>query len=98
MYTLILTTPSHLSHVSTTPPFPFISDVHALLTDFLPSDKYFRFNPLLGDNLAIDEKNKSVLLDLKRVAKEMFKKYEKGAQAKNLDFMFSTLKGTLRWK
>lgn len=41
-------------------------DVHKLLGDFLPPDKYFRLNPLLQDVTAIDEKNKTMLLDLKR--------------------------------
>ncbi len=70
--------------------------MHALLTDFLPADKYFRFNPLLGDNLAIDEKNKSVLLDLKRVAKQEFSKLEGGPDRKNIAYMVSTLRSGLR--
>jgi hypothetical protein len=43
--------------------------VHALLTDFLPADKYFRLSPLLGVDLPIDEKNKSILSNLKHIAR-----------------------------
>lgn len=43
-------------------------DVHSLLVDFLPRDKYYRFNPMLTTNFAIDEKNKSMLSSLKRLA------------------------------
>ena len=94
-HTLILTHP--LSFTSSCPPLSSPpSDVHALLTDFLPADKYFRFNPLLPNNLAIDEKNKSVLLSLKSVAKQEFTKLERGPDKKNMEFMISSLKSGLR--
>ena len=69
-------------------------DVHALLNDFLPEEKYFRFNPLLQDLLAIDEKNKAVLLDLKRIAKATFVGMETGEEAKHVEFLINTLRGS----
>ena len=68
-------------------------DVHALLKDFLPEEKYFRFNPLLQDLLAIDEKNKAVLLDLKRIAKETYVGMETGEESKHVEFLINTLRG-----
>lgn len=68
-------------------------DVHALLKDFLPEDKYFRFNPLLQDLLAIDEKNKAVLLDLKRIAKETYQGMERGEESRHVEFLINTLRG-----
>lgn len=69
-------------------------DVHALLKDFLPEEKYFRFNPLLQDLLAIDEKNKAVLLDLKRIAKETYGGMENGEEAEHVEFLINALKGS----
>ena len=71
-------------------------DIHAMMTDFFPSDKYFRFNTVLQDNLAIDEKNKSVLTDLKRIAKETFVAAERGPNAKNVEMLINSLKGSTR--
>ena len=68
-------------------------DVHALLNDFLPSEKYYRFNPLLQDILAIDEKNKAVLLDLKRIAKETYSGLENGEDSKHIELLINTLRG-----
>ncbi len=45
-------------------------DTHALLSNFLSPDIYYRFNPLLKDNTAIDEKDKSILNNLKEVARK----------------------------
>jgi len=45
-------------------------DVHTLLKDFLSPDKYYRLNPLLSDNLPIDEIDKTRLNDLKVLAKK----------------------------
>ena len=42
-------------------------DVDGLLKDFLPADKYFRFNPTLEDNVGIDVKDKKTLEFLKEV-------------------------------
>ena len=72
-------------------------DVDKLLQDFLPPDKYFRFNPVLSGNLAIDEKNKSVLLELKNVAKQAFKRIEKSpTESRSFNVMINTLKGNVR--
>lgn len=53
-------------------------DVHALLNDFMPSEQYFRLNSLLKDVLAIDERNKTVLTDLKRLAKRTWDEIDTG--------------------
>ncbi len=45
-------------------------DTHALLSNFLSPDIYYRFNPLLKDNTAIDEKDKCILNNLKEVARK----------------------------
>lgn len=45
-------------------------DTHALLSNFLSPDIYYRFNPLLKDNTAIDEKDKNILNSLKDVARK----------------------------
>ena len=70
-------------------------DVHCLLADFLPPDKYFRFNPPLASNIPIDELNKTVLTDLKRIARDAFAAMEKGGgpEAKRMEQMISTLRG-----
>ena len=69
-------------------------DVHAMLMDFLPEDKYFRFNPILPEAMPIDEKNKSMLLDLKRLAKQTFLEMERGPpnEAKRLADLVAILK------
>ena len=69
-------------------------DVHSMLMDFLPADKYFRFNPILPEAMPIDEKNKSALLDLKRLAKQTFLEMERGppADAKRLLDLVGILK------
>ena len=69
-------------------------DVHALLTDFLPPDKYFRFNPLLSENMPIDEKNAIVLSKLKSLAKEHFAAAEQGPDKKYIAQMIKTLRGS----
>jgi hypothetical protein len=70
-------------------------DVHSLLADFLPADKYFRFNPPTSINIPIDERNKTVLTDMKRMAKEAFLTMEKGngVEAKRIEQMLKTLRG-----
>lgn len=67
-------------------------DVHSLLMDFLPPDKYFRFNPILADAMPIDELNKDKMLDLKRLAKQTFADMERGPDAKRLEILINTLK------
>lgn len=47
-------------------------DVHEMLHDFLPPQSYFRFNPILPNNTAIDEKAKSILQSLKDYTKEYY--------------------------
>jgi len=71
-------------------------DVHALLVDFLPPDKYFRLNAQLQDLLAIDEKNKTVLLDLKRLAKQTWRDIDLGKDAKRFEQLIKTLKGNTK--
>lgn len=68
-------------------------DVHALLKDFLPPDKYFRFNPLLTDILRIDEKNKTLLTGLKNLARKSIEDIEYGAGAKDFSQLIKTLRG-----
>ena len=69
-------------------------DVHALLVDFLPKERYFRFNPLLPDALRIDEKNKSVLTKLKMLAKENIRDVEHGPRGKDFAQLIKTLRGS----
>jgi hypothetical protein len=71
-------------------------DVHALLNDFLPRDKYFRFNPVLRDNIAIDEKDKNALMSLKTFARENFKELETGVDAKLYEQLVKTLRGPVK--
>jgi len=71
-------------------------DVHALLSDFLPPDKYFRFNPMLPTALAIDEKNKNILTDLKQLAKSSFAAMESGPDARRLADLLSALRSNKR--
>lgn len=68
-------------------------DVHKLLADLLPEEQYFRFNPLLRDNLAIDEKNKSILTNLKRVTREDFRNTIDGPEGKHYRQLIKTLRG-----
>ena len=73
-------------------------DVHVLLTDFLPPEKYFRFNPMLQENVPIDVLNKTILADMKRIAKESFVALESGhegeADTKRFEAMVATLRGS----
>jgi calcium-independent phospholipase A2-gamma len=68
-------------------------DVHELLRDFLPPDKYFRFNPVLPDFLRIDEKNKTLLSGLKSLAKKTVDEIEAGPGASNFAQLIRTLRG-----
>ncbi len=67
-------------------------DVHNVLKDFLPNDKYFRFNPILPTNLAIDEKDKSRLNILKDLAVKTVEEVEK-KDKKSFDNLIKLLKG-----
>ena len=69
-------------------------DIHKLLDDFLPKDKYYRINPLLLNNLAIDEKNKTILTDLKRIAKDNWNNIDNNIiDSKRFEILIKTLKG-----
>lgn len=68
-------------------------DVHALLNDFLPRDKYFRFNPILPENTAIDEKDQRVLNSLKVFARENYREMALGPDAKIYEQLIKTLRG-----
>ena len=69
-------------------------DVHALLVDFLPPDKYFRLNPLMKDNMAIDEKNKIALTDLKKLAKKTWDDIDRSKEKEKFDLLVKLLKGS----
>ena len=71
-------------------------DIHAMLNDFLPSEKYFRMNPALRSNMAIDEKDKNILSALKAFAKEKVDELETGPDAKHFQLMVKTLQG-FKW-
>lgn len=45
-------------------------DTHALLKNFLSPDQYYRFNPLLKESMAIDEKDRNNLNKLKEIARK----------------------------
>ncbi len=66
-------------------------DIHAMLNDFLPPEKYFRMNPVLRSNTAIDEKDKNVLTGLKHFAKEIVQELETGPNAKHFQQTLKTL-------
>jgi hypothetical protein len=67
-------------------------DVEALLHDFLPSNQYYRFNPLLEVNLAIDEKNKALLSQLKQTAKNFFNQLMNGPDKNRIQNLIQILK------
>eukprot|EP01038_Epipyxis_sp_PR26KG_P004221 gene4221-5997_t len=68
-------------------------DIHALLVDLLPKGRYFRFSPILKENLAIDEKNKTVLSSLKKIASAHYKEMETGKNAKEHEQLIRMLRG-----
>jgi len=70
-------------------------EVHKLLNDLLPSSQYFRLNPVLPFNLAIDEKDPKALNELKLIAKQFFKDWENNIvdDSKRLDSLVKILKG-----
>lgn len=59
-------------------------DVHHLLRDFMSPDQYFRLNLPLQENLSIDEKNKTILSNLKKLARQEFERMEKQPRMQNL--------------
>jgi patatin-like phospholipase/acyl hydrolase len=50
--------------------------IHEIVDDFYGRDKYFRLNPPLDVNVAIDAKSAETLAYLKQVGKEYVSKYE----------------------
>ena len=72
-------------------------EVHKLLNDLLPSSQYFRLNPVLPFNLAIDEKDPKTLNELKTIAKQFFKDWENNVvdDSKRLDSLVRILRGPL---
>lgn len=52
-----------------------------------------RFNPVLRSNLAIDEKNKSILTELKQLARDDFRAQLNGPDGPYLQQLFNLLKG-----
>lgn len=69
-------------------------DVHALLRDFLPPEKYHRFNPQLPDLVRIDEKNKTMLSGLKDVARRYLDEVESGPEKQHFAQLLRVLRGT----
>lgn len=69
-------------------------DVHALLHNFLPPEKYFRFNPILPDIFKIDEKNKTILTGLKSLASKSIADVEGGPEAKLFAQLVRILRAT----
>lgn len=68
-------------------------DVHSLLSNFLPPDKYFRLNPNMQGTMAIDERNKTQLNSLKQLAKQTWRDIDSGPDAKRYEQLIKTLKG-----
>ena len=66
-------------------------DVHSVLIDFLPPDKYFRFNPTLPTNLAIDETDKIKISGLKELGKRTVRAMEAGPDAKRMEAMIRAI-------
>ena len=57
--------------------------VHDTLADFLPADRYFRFNPII-ENISIDEIRAEKLQYLKDTAKEFFQEPRNRERLKEL--------------
>ena len=69
-------------------------DVDRLLMDFLPPDRYFRFNPTLEDNVGIDVKDKKTLDFLKEVGSRALQDMGKTPEGeRRKQAMLSTLRG-----
>lgn len=68
-------------------------DVHGLLGDFLARDKYYRVNPVLKENFAIDEKDRNLLASLKTLAASQMADWEK-REASRVEALVRTLAGT----
>jgi len=68
-------------------------DVHALLVDFLPPEKYFRFNPALEVDYPIDEKDRGILDGLKKVARDDVERKATGADQQQFELLLKMLRG-----
>ena len=66
-------------------------DIHTLLNDFLPKEKYFRMNPVLRSNMAIDEKSQIALKGLKTFAKQAIEEYATGPNAQHFQNVMKIL-------
>ncbi len=68
-------------------------DVDALLQDFLSPDKYFRFNPILQENIGIDVKEAGTLAELKETGKNMVRNMRNTPEGrKRLETLLSVLR------
>jgi len=68
-------------------------DVHSMLTDFLPADKYFRFNPRMDEAIPIDVTDKATLQSLKALAKQLIRAIERDpVEGKRLESLVAILK------
>ena len=68
-------------------------DVHHMLESLLPSNQYFRFNPLMKCNVKIDEKDRNVLDSLKMFAKEAFEEIMEGDCKEHYQLLVKKLRG-----
>lgn len=72
-------------------------DIHRMLLDLLPSDRYLRLNPALETRYAIDERSREAMDDLRAAAKQLFVEIEANKFAsKKLETMVSRLRGEYR--
>lgn len=46
------------------PPSLFLAEVHAMLDAFLPPDTYYRFNPYMSEDIAMDDSRQERLKQL----------------------------------
>jgi hypothetical protein len=64
-----------------------------MLQDFLATEKYYRFNTPLFNNMPIDELDKAKLADLKVLAKAVVSAMETGKDTKRVETLFKDLRG-----
>ena len=58
-------------------------------------DQYYRINPVLQENIPIDEKNKTVLNNLKKIGEQYFVDWEQKDKA-SLNKLIKMLRGDTR--
>ena len=69
-------------------------DIHRMLLDFLPNDRYLRLNPALDTRYAIDERSREALDDMRAAASRLFTEMEENKFAsKKLNAVISRLRG-----